>query len=144
MNRTLTIPPAFTPLTVLLMVLGFMLFWPLGLAMLAYMLFGDRLPEFRAGSVRFGYAGPAAARPPRSYGFANCFGTSARAGSGNAAFDEYRRRELDRLEAERRRLEEERAEFEAYLHNLRRARDQEEFDRYMAERRRNQGGSDMP
>ena len=42
------IRPAWTPATIGLMVLGFVMFWPLGLAMLAYILWGDRLEEFRA------------------------------------------------------------------------------------------------
>ena len=41
---------------------------------------------------------------------------------------------MKRLDEERRRLEEERREFEAYVHDLRRARDKEEFDRFMADR----------
>ena len=56
------------------------------------------------------------------------------ASSGNAAFDEYRAAELRRLDEERRRLEDERAEFESFVQNLRRARDQEEFDRFKADR----------
>ena len=47
---------------------------------------------------------------------------------GNAAFDEYRRETL-------RRLEEEQKEFEAYLERLRAAKDKAEFDQFMAERR---------
>jgi hypothetical protein len=54
--------------------------------------------------------------------------------SGNAAFDEYRESELKRLEEERRRLDEELREFERFLRDLRRARDQEEFDRFKRER----------
>jgi len=54
--------------------------------------------------------------------------------SGNAAFDDYRDRELKRLEEERRRLDEDLRDFEGYMNDLRRARDQEEFDRYMRER----------
>ena len=48
MDRTMTttkscmIKPAWTPATIGLMVLGFVVFWPLGLAMLAYILWGDR------------------------------------------------------------------------------------------------------
>ena len=35
--------PGFHPLSIGLMVVGFIVFWPLGLAMLAYMLWGDRM-----------------------------------------------------------------------------------------------------
>jgi hypothetical protein len=62
--------------------------------------------------------------------------------SGNAAFDDYRERELRRLDEERRKLDEERREFEGYVRNLRRARDQEEFDRFQRERDQRRKGSD--
>ncbi len=39
--------PAWTPLTIVLMVIGFTVAWPLGLLMLAYILFGERIPEVR-------------------------------------------------------------------------------------------------
>lgn len=39
MNQSALIRPDWTPATIALMVLGFIVFWPLGLAMLAYILF---------------------------------------------------------------------------------------------------------
>lgn len=134
MNHTLTIRPAWTPLTIALMVLGFMVFWPLGLAMLAYILWGDRLPEFRSN------ANGARRHFRNSW---NCGNQRSRE-TGNLAFDEYRARELKRLDEERRRLEEERREFETYVTNLRRAKDQEEFDRFMGERRAARGAGQGP
>ena len=47
MYRTALIRPDWTPATIALMVLGFIVFWPLGLAMLAYIMFGDRLHAFK-------------------------------------------------------------------------------------------------
>ncbi len=127
------IRPGFHPLSIGLMVLGFVVAWPLGLAMLAYMIWGDRMQAFFAG-VRNGYERSRFATEMRR-GFGTAGFTSGPFGStGNAAFDAYRAAELERLEAERRRLEEERREFEAYMTHLRRARDQEEFDRFKAER----------
>jgi predicted N-acyltransferase len=120
------------------MVIGFIIFWPLGLIMLAYILWGDRIPE-----IRRHFEGAAAdakrewqgfgSRTAGGYGFAN---------SGNAAFDAYRERELKRLDEERRKLEEERREFEAYASDLRRARDKEEFDRFMRERSNRKSGGE--
>jgi hypothetical protein len=128
MTHTPALRPGWTPLTIFLMVLGFIVFWPLGLAMLAYILWGDRWPEFRR----------QAHDAKREFAW-NCGWGGHRYGSygasGNAAFDEYRSRELKRLDEERRRLEEERREFETFLRNLRMARDKEEFDRFMSERR---------
>jgi hypothetical protein len=125
MTHTLTIRPAWTPFTITLMVIGFLVAWPLGLLMLAYILWGDRIPEFR--------------RSAESFRFDRGFSRPPSSASGNFAFDDYRRRELKRLDEKRRRLEEERREFEAYVANLRRAKDQEEFDRFMSERRRGSG-----
>lgn len=134
MNHTLILRPAWTPFTIILMVIGFIVFWPLGLLMLAYILWGDRIPEFKANARTRGFArsGPGCFGGPRSMhrGPDRMY----REESGNAAFDEYRERELRRLEEERRRLDQERQDFEAYVQNLRRAKDQEEFDRFMADR----------
>jgi hypothetical protein len=139
MATTYALRPAWTPLTILLMVVGFIVFWPLGLAMLAYILWGDRIPEI---SRHFSEAGDNVKREWR--GFRGC-GPSSRghgfSASGNFAFDDYREKELKRLDEERRKLDEERREFEAYVHDLRRARDREEFERFMRDRpgRRNGG-----
>ena len=54
--------------------------------------------------------------------------------TGNRAFDEWRDSELARLEEERRKLEEAEREFAAHIEELRRARDREEFERFMKAR----------
>jgi len=125
MNRSFTLRPAWTPLNIGLMVLGFVLFWPLGLAMLAYMIWGERWErDWKDGKFNFGSC---AGHGSRTHGFrGHGFGPT-----GNVAFDEYRTRELKRLEEERRKLDEMRREFDEFLTNLRRARDQEEFDRFV-------------
>jgi hypothetical protein len=133
--------PGFRPLSILLMVIGFLIAWPLGLAMLAWMIWGDRLAGFADG-VRRGFHEAAARHgftPGR--GFSSC-GAGPFASTGNSAFDAYRETELERLERERRRLDEERREFEAHLARLRRARDQQEFDRFRAERAARDGRRD--
>ena len=56
--------------------------------------------------------------------------------TGNVAFDDWREKELERLAEERRRLDEMLTEFDDYARELRRAKDQEEFDRFMANRNR--------
>jgi hypothetical protein len=60
-----------------------------------------------------------------------------RPSSGNHAFDEYRTETL-------RRLEEEQREFKEFLERLRFARDKEEFDQFMAERRNRTGSPSNP
>jgi hypothetical protein len=129
--------PAWTPLTLLLMVLGFIVFWPLGLAMLAYIIWGDRFPDVRRHFTEAGREWQGRTRSGCGRGSSRGFSRS-----GNVAFDDYRERELKRLEEERRRLDEELREFEGFMGDLRRARDQEEFDRFMRARtaRRAEGG----
>lgn len=117
------IRPAWTPLSITIMVLGFIFFWPLGLAVLAWILWGERFQDWWA---------------------ENRHRMDVRGSTGNEAFEDYRRAELDRLERERRRLEEEAAAFQTFMHDLRRARDREEFDRFMTERRRDAGGPPSP
>lgn len=133
MKSQALIRPAWTPATIALMVLGFIAYWPLGLAVLAYILWGDRLDTFRNDVNRttdrvFGGLKRSGANLP--------FGEGR---TGNLAFDEWREGELKRLDAERRRLDEDRAEFESYVRELRRAKDREEFDRFRASRRGAEG-----
>ncbi len=104
------------------MVLGFVLFWPVGLALLFYMIFVKR--SFACGRNGAGRRGggrweQARVAPP----------------SGNSAFDAYREDTL-------RRLEEEQAQFERFLARLRQAKDKAEFDQFMEERSRAAGVRD--
>jgi hypothetical protein len=95
------------------MVAGFILFWPLGLALLFYMIWSGRM-----GCSRRKSSWRKASRP-----------------TGNSAFDEYREETLKRLEDEQ-------SAFETFLGNLRRAKDRAEFDQFMDERRNGAGGAD--
>ena len=70
--------------------------------------------------------------------------TTGYARTGNVAFDDYRERELKRLEEERAKLDAMRAEFDDFLRELRRARDQEEFDRFMSNHRGRSSGDSEP
>ncbi len=133
MNQSALIRPDWTPATIALMVLGFLIFWPLGLAVLAYIIFGDRLKSFRKSANDtvdevFSAFGRKGCR--KGYSFS----------TGNVAFDDWRDAELKRLDEERRKLDEMRSEFDAYVRELRRAKDQEEFDRFMREHK-SSGGS---
>ncbi|MHA1524133.1 MAG: DUF2852 domain-containing protein, partial [Alphaproteobacteria bacterium] len=113
---------AWTPTTTILMILGFVVFWPLGLAMLVYILWGDRLrEEFSQFHMNFHRSA------------SRCGGFST---TGNTAFDEYRKVELERLAEERAQLDRDRAEFETFVAELRRAKDQDEFDRFMNARKK--------
>jgi hypothetical protein len=115
------------PAWIAAVLVGFWLFWPLGVAVLAYLAWTGRLRDMTPYGgdglrpVRFGRwnAGPG------GFGFARRRGGRP---SGNQAFDDYRDETLRRLEDEQR-------EFAEYLERLRRARDKAEFDQFMAERR---------
>ncbi len=99
------------------MVLGFVVFWPVGLALLAYMIWSKRM--FSNGCGRHG-------RHMR-----HTMGSHRRAfqSSGNSAFDAYKSDTLERLEREQQ-------DFESFLERLRAAKDQSEFDDFMQERAR--------
>ena len=105
--------------------------WPVGLAVLAYLVGSGRLRGLmEARGTWFnlrGERGGAAPGRPRH---------RAAAASGNQAFDDYREETL-------RRLEEEQREFQDYLERLRRARDKAEFDGFMAERRGKPGATEF-
>jgi len=126
MTQSAMLRPAWTPATIALMVLGFIAYWPLGLAMLAYILWGDRLGNFKNEVNR-----------ATDSMFSNCRRSSRPVYStGNVAFDDWRAKELERLAEERRKLDAMRDEFDDYMRELRRAKDQEEFDRFMSHRNR--------
>jgi hypothetical protein len=132
------IRPAWTPATIGLMVAGFIVFAPLGFLMLAYIIWGDRFHAWRDGkaSLRDAMNAEFKGRWSRDCGpgMKNARGFSASARTGNVAFDDWRDGELERLAEERRKLDALRDEFDTYARELRRAKDQDEFDRFMAER----------
>jgi hypothetical protein len=133
----------WTAFELVAMILGFIVFWPIGLAILVYKFWqrrngGEDLQTFAAGKWSEMRNAAAAGWPKaaRSY---SC-GPWSRGGfgpaTGNSAFDEWRAGELARLEAERRKLEEAHREFAEYVDNLRKAKDREEFESFMKARNR--------
>lgn len=138
---TALIKPEWSFITITLMVLGFIIFWPLGLAVLGYILWGERYGGSSEKAERWihkqqGNWKSRGNHPRRSHS------RRSRSVSGNAAFDAYREEQLDRLNEERRRLDDEIHQFQDHMRNLSMARDREEFDRFMNERGNNQ--SDTP
>lgn len=103
------------PAWIAAMVAGFILVWPVGLAILGYMIWSGRMMGYGWRRGGRGVSGP----------------------TGNSAFDEYREETL-------RRLEEEREAFSGFLDRLRRAKDRAEFDQFMAERRTDKTSSGEP
>ena len=130
------------PVEVLAMVLGFIVFWPIGLAVLGWKMW-QKKSGYQGDIISFGREKWANWAQWSRGGFApNRYGFGAGAGStGNRAFDEWRAGELARLEEEYQRLAAAEREFAEFMDNLRRARDREEFERFMNTRRRRQEGS---
>ncbi|NOD29233.1 MULTISPECIES: DUF2852 domain-containing protein [Ruegeria] len=94
------------------MVLGFIFFWPVGLALLAYMIWSKRMFNKSCSRRKSWHSHMSAMKP-----------------SGNSAFDAYKADTLARLEREQQ-------DFEAFLRRLRDAKDKAEFDEFMDERAR--------
>lgn len=97
------------------MVLGFVFFWPVGLGLLAYMIWSKRM--FTKSCNR------TARHTSRHAAW------SAMKPSGNRAFDAYKADTLERLQQEQ-------EAFEAFLERLRDAKDKTEFDQFMEDRER--------
>ena len=96
------------------MVLGFIIFWPVGLGILAYMIWSERMWSNRKFKT-LGRSCGSAMRHDRL------------APTGNSAFDAYKAETLKRLEDEQ-------EAFEAFLQRLRDAKDKSEFDAFMDDR----------
>jgi hypothetical protein len=125
------------PVEILAMVLGFIVFWPIGLAVLGWK-FWQKKSGYSGDIVSFGREkwekSANWARGSDGWGFAvnNWAASGSGMGStGNRAFDEWRTAELARLEEERQRLVAAEREFAEFMENLRHARDREEFERFM-------------
>jgi hypothetical protein len=93
------------------MVVGFIVFWPIGLALLAYMIWGKQM----FGTSR---------KRNRIDVYRGLHGST-----GNMAFDAYKMETLKRLEDEQ-------AAFHEFLDRLRQAKDKTEFDAFMDDRAR--------
>lgn len=123
--------------SIVAMVLGFILFWPVGLAILIYMLWSGRMGFMARGRRENAANGMGQGNGCSWGGWRNwASANTAPQGSGNRAFDEYRAETL-------RRLEEEQQEFSGFLDRLRFAKDKAEFDQFMAERRQQPRGPVM-
>jgi len=114
-----------------LVVLSFIVWWPLGLALLGFLIGSGRMACWTEHGARRwqrkmermqAKAGPWFA----GHGWGSGGGWRS---SGNSAFDEYRAETLRRLEQEQR-------DFVEFLERLRHAKDKAEFDQFMADRGR--------
>ena len=108
-------------------VVSFIVFWPVGLAFLGYMIWSKRM--FNRSNC-----GPRSERRSRHMAFARAYSSS-----GNSAFDSYKADMLRRLETEQ-------TAFETFLQRLRDAKDKSEFDAFMDDRAKTNApeGADGP
>ena len=104
------------------MVLGFIFAWPVGLGLLAYMIWSKRMFSRSSCATNASHWGKM-----REHHHGHWGRHSAMRSSGNAAFDAYKSETL-------RRLEEEQEAFESFLQRLRDAKDKSEFDSFMEDR----------
>ena len=114
------------PAWIVLMIVSFIIWWPIGLATLAFLFWSGRMGCGHHGNWHERRERWRAAREEWRAFKRGDYATIR--SSGNAAFDDYRAETLKRLE-------EEQKEFTGFLDRLRRAKDQAEFDQFMAERR---------
>jgi Protein of unknown function (DUF2852) len=119
MNLVATLDDYGKPAWIITTIVGFLVWWPVGLGVLAYLIWSGRMgcgnrmawrDYFNSEVQRFGS------------------GLGTFQSTGNRAFDAYREETLKRLE-------EEATEFQTFLQRLRHAKDKAEFDQFMAERR---------
>ena len=112
-------------------ILGFLIWWPIGLALLFFTLGSRKMgcwshrDRWANKMERMQYKMERMRNRMERHGFARSASPSS---SGNRAFDEYRMETL-------RRLEDEQNEFHEFLDRLRHAKDKEEFDAFMAQHR---------
>ncbi|MBD2745359.1 DUF2852 domain-containing protein [Microvirga sp. BT688] len=113
-------------------ILGFIFVWPLALAYLVW-----KMCEYPKYDEAKSFLRDTFGRARDDLASRGAAGFGGFASTGNAAFDDYRRSEIERLEEERRKLDEEARDFRNFVEELKRAKDREEFDAYMARRRGN-------
>ena len=119
------------PAWIAAMIAGFVLFFPLGLAILAFLIWSGRMGCSYNSAGGHGHE-RWQRKIDRMQERMSRWQNMARGGgfrpSGNRAFDEYRNETIQRLQDEAN-------EFRDFLDRLRHARDKAEFDQFMAERR---------
>jgi hypothetical protein len=133
--------PGWTPFNIAAMVIGFILFWPVGLAILFWNIWSakqERRAFAGANSAAMGmnwqgnWQGAPWSQTSRDLS----------RHSGNAVFEDYKRATLERLEEERRKLVAEQEAFSQFLDDLKRAKDRTEFETFMREREMKQEQAD--
>ena len=113
---------AWSPLNIALMVIGYVMFWPIGL-LIMFGLFAGIRPMELPGRL---YAWFASVKGQVSNPFKSYFSDS-----GNRVFDEYQQTQLDRIEEIKGEVRERADRFSNFKGDEERRREQEQFDRFM-------------
>lgn len=116
------------PAWIALMIVSFIIWWPIGLAALAFLLWSGRMGCGCHGHMSWQERRERWRAMRDEWRAMRHGGYGGMPSSGNAAFDEYRNETLKRLEDEQK-------EFSSFLERLRRAKDKAEFDQFMTEQR---------
>ena len=135
MNPVMWLDDIGKPAWIALMVVSFILFWPMGLVVLGFLIGSGRMGCWtaRRGGSSWREDMERMREQAAQWWGPRSAGPAANSTSGNRAFDEYRAETL-------RRLEEEERQFKEFLDRLRQAKDKAEFDQFMAEMRRGREG----
>ena len=120
----------WSPINIAGLVVGFMIFWPVGLIVLAWILTGHHVLDL-----------PAAIRDLWSRFFSS---TESRMHSGtdNIVFNEYQQTQYDRISEIKNEIRDRARRFADYREDIQRRHDRKEFDRFMANAPGNSGTSE--
>ncbi len=129
-------------LLALAFMIGGWLWWPLGIAFLAFIIWSQKMSCWNHNGMtrwenKMQRMQDKMDRVRSKMEGMRGFGWGGPPSSGNRAFDDYRAETLKRLEEEQR-------EFREFLDRLRFAKDKTEFDQFMAERRNNRAPDPGP
>ncbi len=125
------------PALIGLMVLGFILCWPVGLAVLAVLIWSGRMSCWSHEGAHYWRQRMMEKMERHAERHRHRCGHYGYRSSGNRAFDEYRAETIKRLEEEER-------EFREFLDRLRFAKDKAEFDEFLHQRRNRPETPDSP
>lgn len=114
--------PRWSGVNIAVMVLGFVMFWPVGLLILAWIMFGRDVRDLPA-AIK--------ARWDQVFG-GNALETRFSGGSDNIVFNEYQQTQYDRIAEIKNEIRERARRFRDFSMQAKRRADQEEFEHFMA------------
>ena len=107
----------WTPLHIVSIIVGFIIFWPLGLFLLIWVGMGREVGEL-AGMIQSGFQNLANWTRQQSH-------------SGNRVFDEFQQTQLDRIDEIREEIKDRRGAFQQFKEDRDRKAEEREFEEFM-------------